>query len=116
MSGQVTCIKTAQWISRDQNVLVNFELYSTGQLVGKLYEKNKATQFQYTGITMYEQNMELEIENLAALCRGIKQKIFRLDMLNTTQKAALLGSIASRGIEIERWPNGMARMRIQALS
>lgn len=81
----------AIWTDRSGSPTIRFDMDATGRVT--------ATN-QTNGDRIQERNITVETENLSALMRGIPQRSFSLDQLTAQQKAALMGSLKNRDMEV----------------
>ena len=96
----------SQWTDRAGDVRLEFYMKPVGndkmELTAKLFQINARKEFIDTGIVLSEKEMTVETENIHALMRSIPQKSFKLSQLTHAQKMAIMQSLSSRVISVER--------------
>ena len=97
-----------RWISRSGESRLDFyRIYSDDgkmHVMAELFQRNVESQFDSTKINIDEGNMVVERANLYDLMRGSTQQTSYVSKLHPDQKNALIESLETRTITIERGP------------
>ena len=96
----MTTCTSKLWYVKETVYMLKFSISDKNVMSVQLFKKDKDENYQCTKLIATEDKIIIETENMHSILRGVPQRTFCINELNTNQKEDILDSIDRRDIAI----------------